>query len=48
MVKPIIVGISGASGIAYGVRALELLRESGVTQDTWENLLTAVETFVSP
>lgn len=30
MVKPIIVGISGASGIAYGVRALELLRESGV------------------
>jgi 4-hydroxy-3-polyprenylbenzoate decarboxylase len=30
MSKPIIVGISGASGIAYGVRALELLREACV------------------
>jgi 4-hydroxy-3-polyprenylbenzoate decarboxylase len=28
--KRIIVGISGASGIVYGVRALELLREYGV------------------
>jgi len=27
---PLIVGISGASGIIYGVRALELLRECGV------------------
>ena len=31
MNKPIIVGISGASGIIYGVRPLELLREMGVT-----------------
>lgn len=30
MNKPIIVGISGASGIIYGVRALELLRDAGV------------------
>tara|TARA_R110002049_G_scaffold23490_43_gene82814 strand:+ start:16901 stop:17464 length:564 start_codon:yes stop_codon:yes gene_type:complete len=30
MPKPIIVGISGASGIVYGVRALQLLREAGV------------------
>ncbi len=30
MTKRIIVGISGASGIVYGVRALELLRECGV------------------
>ena len=30
MNKRIIVGISGASGIAYGVRALELLRDAGV------------------
>jgi flavin prenyltransferase len=30
MPKPIIVGISGASGIVYGVRALQLLREVGV------------------
>ena len=30
MNKRIIVGISGASGILYGVRALELLRECGV------------------
>ena len=30
MSKRIIVGISGASGIAYGVRALELLRDAGV------------------
>lgn len=30
MSKRIIVGISGASGIVYGVRALELLREAGV------------------
>jgi len=30
MARPIIVGISGASGIVYGVRALELLRECGV------------------
>jgi 4-hydroxy-3-polyprenylbenzoate decarboxylase len=29
MTKPIIVGISGASGIIYGVRALQLLRECG-------------------
>jgi len=29
-VKRIIVGISGASGIIYGVRALELLRAAGV------------------
>ncbi len=30
MSKRIIVGISGASGIVYGVRALQLLRECGV------------------
>ena len=30
MSKRIIVGISGASGIVYGVRALELLRQCGV------------------
>jgi 4-hydroxy-3-polyprenylbenzoate decarboxylase len=30
MAQRIIVGISGASGILYGVRALELLREIGV------------------
>ena len=30
MNKRIIVGISGASGIVYGVRALQLLRECGV------------------
>jgi 4-hydroxy-3-polyprenylbenzoate decarboxylase len=30
MDKPVIVGISGASGIVYGVRALELLRDAGV------------------
>lgn len=30
MGKRIVVGISGASGIVYGVRALELLREAGV------------------
>ncbi len=30
MSKRIIVGISGASGIVYGVRALALLREAGV------------------
>lgn len=30
MNKRIIVGISGASGIVYGVRALELLRDCGV------------------
>ena len=30
MSLPLIVGISGASGIVYGVRALELLREAGV------------------
>lgn len=30
MEKRIIVGISGASGIVYGVRALQLLRELGV------------------
>lgn len=30
MAKRIIVGISGASGIVYGVRALQLLRECGV------------------
>jgi 4-hydroxy-3-polyprenylbenzoate decarboxylase len=30
MAKQIIVGISGASGIVYGVRALQLLRECGV------------------
>ena len=30
MSKCIIVGISGASGIVYGVRALALLREAGV------------------
>lgn len=28
--EPLIVGISGASGIVYGVRALELLRDCGV------------------
>ncbi|SEC42201.1 UbiX family flavin prenyltransferase [Terriglobus roseus] len=28
--RPIIVGISGATGIAYGVRALSLLRDLGV------------------
>lgn len=30
MTKRIIVGISGASGIVYGLRALQLLRECGV------------------
>lgn len=30
MAERLIIGISGASGIAYGVRALELLREAGV------------------
>ncbi len=30
MSEPVIVGISGASGIAYGVRALQLLRDAGV------------------
>lgn len=30
MGKPIVVGISGASGIVYGVRALQLLRECDV------------------
>ena len=30
MSKRIVVGISGASGIVYGVRALQLLRDSGV------------------
>jgi 4-hydroxy-3-polyprenylbenzoate decarboxylase len=30
MAQRLIVGISGASGIVYGVRALELLREAGV------------------
>ena len=30
MAQRIIVGISGASGIVYGVRALELLRAAGV------------------
>ncbi len=30
MARPIIVGISGASGIVYGVRALELLRDCAV------------------
>jgi flavin prenyltransferase len=28
--KPIVVGISGATGIAYGVRALAMLRELGI------------------
>jgi 4-hydroxy-3-polyprenylbenzoate decarboxylase len=30
MAKPIIVGISGASGIVYGLRALQLLRDCAV------------------
>ncbi len=30
MSQPIIVGISGASGIVYGVRALQMLRAQGV------------------
>lgn len=30
MTKPVIVGISGASGIVYGLRALQLLKDSGV------------------
>ena len=30
MTRRIVVGISGASGIVYGVRALQLLRDSGV------------------
>ena len=30
MNKPVVVGISGASGIVYGVRALQLLREADV------------------
>ena len=30
MARPIIVGITGASGIVYGLRALQLLRECGV------------------
>ena len=28
--RRLIVGITGASGVIYGVRALELLREAGV------------------
>ena len=28
--KRIIIGISGASGVIYGVRALEILREAGI------------------
>lgn len=30
MNKPLIVGISGASGIVYGIRALEMLKAQGV------------------
>ena len=30
MKQRIVVGISGASGVIYGVRALEMLREAGV------------------
>ncbi|MFK7977350.1 MAG: UbiX family flavin prenyltransferase [Halioglobus sp.] len=30
MSKPIIIGISGASGIVYGLRALQLLKDNGV------------------
>jgi 4-hydroxy-3-polyprenylbenzoate decarboxylase len=30
MTKPMIVGISGASGVIYGVRALQILRECGI------------------
>ena len=30
MADKIIVGISGASGIVYGIRALELLRDSNI------------------
>jgi 4-hydroxy-3-polyprenylbenzoate decarboxylase len=30
MTQPIIVGISGASGLIYGIRALQLLRDCGV------------------
>src|SRR5438105_12010068 len=29
-VRPLVIGISGASGISYGVRALELARAAGV------------------
>jgi flavin prenyltransferase len=31
MIRALIVGISGASGIIYGVRALQLLRGLGIT-----------------
>lgn len=30
MTKPVIIGISGASGVIYGLRALELLRENDI------------------
>jgi 4-hydroxy-3-polyprenylbenzoate decarboxylase len=30
MTKPMIVGISGASGVIYGVRALQILRDCGI------------------
>ncbi len=30
MARPVIVGITGASGIVYGVRALQLLRECNI------------------
>jgi flavin prenyltransferase len=31
MAPGVVIGISGATGVVYGVRALELLREAGVT-----------------
>ena len=37
--KKLIMGISGASGVVYGVRALQLLRSSPVTADVEVHLV---------